>query len=206
MTGMAIDTGEASDAGLGIGPYIRSALSFFRFGKPETLYHGSGRELEGGDALVPHEPGDVGDNPDNKQTGVYATGTRNYAIAMGFISCKGNRITGLKPRLGIKGWKIKGIIYHGDLPEQEHFYLHTLPSDTFEKSGLGQWVSEEAVVPCNTETLKVSDYKHLFRIATPEEKTHFYEKHHDDLVSEPTPAENAKFFGKYGGEDFSTVA
>lgn len=199
MTNMAIDAGEANDAGLGIGSCINSALSFFGIRKPEELYHGSGMELEG-NALMPHVPGDVGDNFDNKRTGVYATGTRNYAIAMGFISCKGNRTTSLKPSLGIRGWKITGTIYTGGLPEQENFYLHTLPSDTFDKSGRDQWVSEEAVVPRNTETLKVSDYKHLFREATPREKTQFYKKHHDNLVSEPTPVENAQFFGKYGGE------
>jgi len=149
---------------------------------------------------MPNVPGDVGDNPDNKQTGVYATRTRNYAVAMGVISCKGNRTTSLKPRLGLRGWKITGTIINGGFPEQENFYLHNLPSETFRKSGRGQWVSKEAVVPRNTETLKVSDYKHLFRIATPKERTKYYNKHHDSLVSEPTPAENAKFFGKYGGE------
>jgi len=46
MTDMAIDTGEA-DTGLGIGQYFRSALSLFGIGKPDELYHGSGRELGG---------------------------------------------------------------------------------------------------------------------------------------------------------------
>lgn len=137
--------------------------------KPKYVYHGSGRELEG-DKLIPQKATDLCDIPDNLLVGVYASGIRDEAIAMGILSCKGV----VSSRCGVKGkhsTKVEAIVYDG-WPQQDYFWLYTLPSKTFESRPRGsqQYVSLTPVKPEKIERLAVKDYIHLVRKATEEEK------------------------------------
>jgi hypothetical protein len=141
--------------------------------KPRHIYHGSGRELEG-DKLIPKKATDLGENPDNILNGIYASDIKNEAIAMGIMSCKGVRSSGLN----IKNGKIDAIIFDG-WPEQNCFYLYTLPSETFEEKPKGshQYVSSKPVKPKKIEKLSVNKYIELIRGASEEEKKEWFEKY-----------------------------
>lgn len=150
------------------------ALSFFRsaIGRPEYLYHGSERVLEG-DELIPNTPKRSVSNPDHKLTAVYASDLMEHAIAEGILSNRGVR----SYRLVRNGRNAIGVIYDGWPDEKGTVQLHALPSKTFKRRSR-QWLSFDPVAPVQTKELHVSDYKHLFR--------------------EATEAENAEFSRKYG--------
>ncbi len=140
--------------------------------KPKYLYHGSSKELIGG-FLVPKNPIDLGDRPDNLHKGVYASDIKESSCAMAIISCKGVKGASLK-----ESGNTFAIIYEG-YPEQDYFYLYTLDSATFENrpKGSHQWVSFEQVKPIKIERLVVKDFIHLIRMATEEEKKEFYNRY-----------------------------
>jgi len=137
--------------------------------KPREVYHGGGRELEG-DKLVPKQATDLGDKPHNGLEGVYASDLREEAIAMGILSCNGVKSSSCGVH-GTKNPRIEAIVYEG-WPEQNYFYLYTLPTDVFENRPIGshQYVSLEPVKPKKIEKLLVKDYLHLVREATDKEK------------------------------------
>ncbi|MDO8508742.1 MAG: hypothetical protein Q7S27_03605 [Nanoarchaeota archaeon] len=143
--------------------------------KPEYVYHGSARELEG-DKLIPNKATDLGDKPHNLLEGVYASDVKEQAIAMGILSCKGvgSSSCGVHRKYNPK---VEAIIYEG-WPEQDYFYLYTLSSETFESKPRGshQYVSLVSVKPKKIERLLVKNYIHLVRKATDTEKDKWTEK------------------------------
>ena len=144
--------------------------------KPKYVYHGGGRELEG-DKLIPKKATDLGDRPDNLLVGVYASDVKDEAIAMGILSCKGvgSSSCGVERK---HSTKVEAIIYEG-WPQQDYFWLYTLPSATFESRPRGshQYVSLTPVKPEKIERLAVKDYIHLVRRATEEEKKEWFGKY-----------------------------
>lgn len=96
--------------------------------KPEHLYHGSVREIDG-NKLLPKQAEDLEEKPENLRRAVYATNIKEIAISMALISCKGVIYSSLR---FIK--KPFGIIYEG-WPQQKHIYLYTLPIKTFKQEG-----------------------------------------------------------------------
>lgn len=143
--------------------------------KPEKLYHGSpSLELEDG-MLRPSQAKDVFGRPENTKNGVYASSIRDLSIAASLIKLDGVKSSSLRARndppyaIIYDGWPNTG---------QEYMALYTLSSETFEEAGWGgtQWVSEEPVRPIEIEILPVSEYMHLIREATEEEKNEFFEK------------------------------
>lgn len=138
--------------------------------KPKYVYHGGGRELEG-DKLIPKKARDLEDNPNNILEGVYASSSRDHAIAMGILSCQGVRSSSCDVDSRQSNQKVEAIIYEG-WPQQDYFYLYTLPSTKFENKPEGsyQYVSLTSVKPEKIERLTVKDCIHLVRKATEEEK------------------------------------
>ena len=141
--------------------------------KPKYVYHGSGREL-GSDKLIPKKATDLGENPDNILNRIYASDIKEEAIAMGIMSCKGIRSSGLH----MKNGKMDAIIFDG-WPEQNYFYLYILLSETFEErpKGSHQYVSLKPVKPQKIEKLSVKKYIGLVRRATEEEKKEWFGKY-----------------------------
>jgi len=144
--------------------------------KPKYVYHGSARELQG-DKLIPKKATDLGDRTHNTLEGVYASDVKDEAIAMGILKCRGvgSSSCGVHRKYNPK---VEAIIYDG-WPEQNHFYLYTLLSETFESRPRGshQYVSLVSVKPFKVERLLVSDYIHLVRKATDEEKKEWFGKY-----------------------------
>ena len=142
--------------------------------KPESLYHGSVREIEG-NKLLPKRAQDLGERPENLHVAVYATNIKEIAIAMAIISCKGVNSSSLEFKR-----KPFGIIYQG-WPKQEYIYLYTLPSRTFEQEGGSgtQWYSLKSVKPSKLEKLSVKEHIHLVRKATDKERKNFFKKYKD---------------------------
>ena len=134
--------------------------------KPKYLYHGGAKKLKG-NKLIPKKAKDLGKDPDNSQNGIYASSIKEEAIAMGLTSCKGVKSSSLTVGKG----KIDTVIYEG-WPKQDHFYLYTLPSKTFEEKPAGsyQYVSKEAVKPEKIQKLEVKKYIKLIRKASEKEK------------------------------------
>lgn len=145
--------------------------------KPKYVYHGSGREIEG-DRLLPRKATDLGQNPDNILEGVYASNSRDHAIAMGILSCQGIRSSSCDVDSRQPNQKVEAIIYEG-WPQQDYFYLYTLPSTKFENKPEGsyQYVSLTTVKPEKIERLAVKDCIHLVRKATENEKKEWFEKY-----------------------------
>ncbi len=132
----------------------------------KTLYHGSSKKLIG-KALIQKKPTDLEKNAENLHKGVFATDIKDLAISMAIICSKGIKYSSL----GFLHNKTKGIIYDG-WPKQKEFYLYTLPSKTFKRTGKikHQFVSSVPVKPIKTEKLLIKDYRNLFRKATEKEK------------------------------------
>jgi len=139
--------------------------------KPKFLYHGSAKKLVG-DKLVPRQAKDLAGVVDNSHVGVYASDSKEEAIAMGILKCKG--VNGgsidMKKINGIS--EIKNAIIYGGSPRQNYIYLYTIPNETFENrpNGSPQWVSPKSVKPLKIERLPVSRYLNLIRRATKKEK------------------------------------
>lgn len=137
--------------------------------KIKVLYHGSNRLFKG-DRLLPKEAKDLANRPENIHRAVYSTNIKNIAIAMAIISCKGVKIASL-------GFEKKpfGTIYKG-WPKQDYVYLYTIPSTSFNKSGVSrsQYISFDPVKPYKVEKLAVEDHLCLVRKATEKEKRQFY--------------------------------
>lgn len=129
------------------------------------LYHGSPRKIN---ILEPKLATGMGKDS-NRQIGVYATDKKDRAIAMALIHLKG--IKG-GTRLNFPSGKVDGIVFNG-WPTQKYFYLHILPSESFEKVDSWQYISKECVVPVRVERLKVSDYIHMLRKGTRQERANF---------------------------------
>jgi len=132
--------------------------------KPEYLYHGSPYKLKG-KRLIPKKAKGAAKHDILKA--VYATDSKQYAIAMSLIACKGVGNSSLSV---ISKNKAKGIIYSG-WPEQKEVYLYVLPSEEFVNipKGSCQWVSFKSVKPICVKKLKLSDYIHLVRKASKKE-------------------------------------
>ncbi|UCD21118.1 MAG: hypothetical protein JSW08_01055 [archaeon] len=140
----------------------------------KVLYHGSPRKLVG-NKLIPKKAKDMDKRrKHNLLKGIYASSFRYVAIAMAIISCSGVNASSLNP---IKGKSI-GVIYKG-WPKNKYVYLHTLPKKTFKNipKGTAQFVSFKPVKPIKTERIKISDYLHLVRKATKEEKKKWRQKY-----------------------------
>ena len=144
--------------------------------KPESLYHGSVREIEG-NKLLPKQAQDLGEELENLHHAVYATNVKEIAIAMAIISCRGVNGSSLRFRK-----KPFGTIYKG-WPKQEYIYLYTLPSRTFEQEGGSgtQWYSLKPVKPKKVEKIYVKEHIHLIRKATDKERKNFFKKYKDKI-------------------------
>ena len=134
--------------------------------KPPILYHGSAVEIIG-EELEARTPTDLGNNPNNLHTAVYATDIKEKAIIKAIINSRG--VISSSVDFGRKS--SPGIIYEGWPDEDAEIYLYTLPSDTFINSEphSSQWHSVQNVKPIKVEKLKVKDFLHLIRKATPDE-------------------------------------
>jgi hypothetical protein len=139
--------------------------------KPKQLFHGSPDKIKG-DILLPRQPKDLAKQPENLHLSVYATDIKEIAIAMALIKCKG-----VGPSSVIFSKKPVGIIYKG-WPKQDHIYLYTVPSSTFEKTNKQghQWISYDPIKPIRVVKLAVSDYIHLVRKADSQETELFFKK------------------------------
>ena len=142
--------------------------------RPNVLYHGSSRELEG-ETLNPSWGDDSEERPENNLFAVYATDRKDLAVVMAMIGCKdvlGGSID------EYQDGKLNARIY-GNYPSQEYIYLHYLPTDTFEQTKIDehQFVSLVPVKPIKTEKIRVRDYLHLARIATKEETDKWIKKY-----------------------------
>lgn len=147
--------------------------------KPKYVYHGSPNALVG-NFLQPRKATDLGNRSENIHTGVYATDIINHARIVAILSSKGVNSSSLS----LNDPKSLGIIYDG-WPEQKEVFVHTLPINTFQKTGVKshQWISLVSVKPVKTEKINVSDYLHLVRKATDEEKKKWNEKYKNKLNS-----------------------
>jgi hypothetical protein len=143
--------------------------------KPNYVYHGSGRKLQG-DTLVPKKATDLGGRTHNILKGVYASDVKEQAIAMGILSCKGigSSSCGVHRK---HNPKVEAILYSG-WPEQDYFYLYTLSSEHFQSRPRGshQYVSLVSVKPLKIERLLVKEHIHLIRKATNSEKKEWTKK------------------------------
>jgi hypothetical protein len=141
--------------------------------KPKYVYHGGSKKLIG-KRLIPKKARDLGKEPDNMLQGIYASDSRNEALAMGILSCKGVK----EASCGIRNGRLKAILYSGE-PKQDYFYVYTLKSETFEnrpKNG-HQWVSLTPVKPLKIERLLIKDYLHLIKMANEKDKKEWYAKY-----------------------------
>lgn len=132
--------------------------------KPKYLYHGSAQKIKG-KKLIPHQPHDLENRPENLHQAVYATHVKEIAIAMAIISCRGVRYSSLS-----FSQTPPGVIYQG-WPQQQKIYLYTLPVDSFQPNGGKgkQWISFQPVKPVKVEELLIKDYLYLIKRATQEE-------------------------------------
>ncbi len=108
--------------------------------KPQTLYHGSPKDIVG--EVIPNRPNDpVTTHPDDNLCAVYASNDRAKAI-------------------------LRAIIKKNGFPSQWEelvgtpatIYLYHLPSDTFEKtsSDSSQYISRVSVTPIKKEKIAVT--------------------------------------------------
>ncbi|MBI4116841.1 hypothetical protein HY449_03805 [Candidatus Pacearchaeota archaeon] len=138
--------------------------------KPKFVYHGSMRKIRG--KLLPRQAKDLGGVMDNSQTGIYASDSKEEAIAMGILKSRGIRGSSIDMRKTNGVSEIKDAVIYGGNPRQKFFYLYTLPSRTFTNipQGSPQWISPKPVKPIKMERLPVSEYISLIRRATEKEK------------------------------------
>lgn len=141
--------------------------------KPKFLYHGSARKLVG-DKLIPKQPKDLSDTPENLYVGVYATDVKKLAITMALLGCRGVHSSSLD----FSSKKRHGIIFDG-WPKQEIIYLYILSSDSFIQCGGSgrQWISSKPVKPLKIEELYVKDYLYLIRKGSKKEIKQWFEKY-----------------------------
>ncbi len=137
---------------------------------PIYLYYGSSNPLEG-EYILPKQGKDARKRPENMHTGVYATDSREVAIAMALIRCKGVKMSSIRfsqspPATIYEGW-----------PEQEEIYLYTLSPNKFLQTSLKrQWLCLSQVKPLKVDKLKVADYLSLIRKADEDEKIEWIKK------------------------------
>ena len=141
----------------------------------KILYHGSSKKLKG-NKLLPRQPIDLEENPDNLAKGVYATDIKDLAIAMAIICSDGVYSSSLDFRHYKKN-SPKGIIYQG-WPEQKEVYLYTLPKNNFKRTGdiTHQFISTQPIELMEIEKVNVKDNLHLVRKTTKEEMEKFRNK------------------------------
>jgi len=94
--------------------------------KIKYVYHGSSNG--GIKEFEPCVPRDLGDNPDNKHKGVYASDDKEWTKIMGIIS---------GPKVGKAGIYSErknsfGVTYSKKPRFEEFFYLYSFPMDKFE--------------------------------------------------------------------------
>ncbi len=150
--------------------------------RPKFLYHGSSKKIIG-DKIIPKRAKDLADRPENIHNAVYATKSKEIAIAMAIISCIGVFRSSLSFTKHGKH-KTYGTIYKG-WPLQKYIYLYILPSKTFkatDKYGF-QWISGKTVKPEKVEKLLVKDYLKLVRKASKKEIKEFKERYKEKLTS-----------------------
>ncbi len=120
--------------------------------KPKYLYHGSSKKIP---VLEPRAP-PFKDLPINSVKAVYATHSKDLALAMGAmrtakVSAFGNRKT--FQQNVVAGW-----------PDEKAFvYLHYLDSKHFKHNYGGEWISTKKAKPVKIKKFKVADLKHLWR-------------------------------------------
>ena len=136
--------------------------------REDILYHGSTRLM---DRIQARKAIDVGGDPSNNQTAVYATDMRNFAISMGLTS-KGSDVGHFWSEDETDS-EFQSVLYNGDIRHGEYVYLYTLPrfdsnnKDMFVKSSTHhEFYSKPGIKyiePLKVEKLKVDDYLHLLR-------------------------------------------
>jgi len=132
--------------------------------KPDVLYHGGPRPLEGA-YLMPSQPRDTNDDPNNLHYGIYATPVRLVAVAAPIVMGPGVK----DGCLSMSEEPPHAIIYDG-LPLIEKLFLYTLPSDSFfPTQNEMQWVSSAPVKPLDVEELKLKDHQNIIWKCTPAE-------------------------------------
>jgi hypothetical protein len=123
--------------------------------KPEFLYHGSAKGIDG--SLAPRlQRGDLnGEFPDGPQELVFASSDKNTSMLYtlktpGMLSVSENKGTIIAVLRDYEGWK-KDI-------EKSSAALYTLPPDSFENTirhydnvPTGEWKSPQTVQPIKTE-------------------------------------------------------
>ncbi len=134
--------------------------------RPPLVYHGSAVEIKG-EELETRTPTDLGNNPNNLHTAVYATDLKEKAIIKAILNNRGV----ISSSLDFGRYPSKGIIYKGWPDEDAEIYLYTLPSESFinPEPQSSQWHSTKNVKPIRVEKLKIKNFIHLIRKATPEE-------------------------------------
>lgn len=131
---------------------------------PIYLYHGSAVPLEG-DVLMPKKGRDAKNRPDNLHNAVYASDSKEIAVAMALVRCKGVKMSSVRfthnpPATIYEGW-----------PEQDEIYVFLLSPAKFIQTGMKkQWFSLFPTKPLKVEKLRVADYLHLVRRADEDEK------------------------------------
>ncbi len=130
------------------------------------LWHGTPKRMKG-ETLLPRKA--IDKCPENSQLGVYATESRDVAIAVALRKCDGVS----KGNVKLDGDPPYGIMFIG-WPSQEHIYLYKLSFESFVEVGSGQWISYEPVIPLSEEKISVDNSIHLIRKATKEEEKIFY--------------------------------
>src|SRR3989344_1107528 len=128
--------------------------------KPIYLYYGSAAPIDG-EYILPKRGSDAKNRAVNLHIAVYASDSKEIAIATALVKCK-----------GVKGSSIRfsqnppAIIYEG-WPEQEDIYLYTLSPEKFLQTNMKKhWVSLLPVKP-----LKIENYTNLIKRANEDEKS-----------------------------------
>ncbi len=131
---------------------------------PIYLYHGTSVPIEG-ELIMPRKGKDAKNRPENMHTAVYATDSKDIAIAMAILRCKGVKMSSIRftqnpPATIYDGW-----------PEQEEIYLYTISPSKFQQTSMKkQWISLFPTKPLKVERIRVADFLHLVRRASEDER------------------------------------
>jgi len=127
---------------------------------PKYLYHGSTHKLIGEYLLPKKCYGDLGNNPDEKLTAVYATDRESLSIAYAITNCEGIEQSGINNKRKKPPYVINVIGYPIE-PDTE-LYIYKLSSTGFKrvKGEEHEYYSTKPVKPLSVKKVKLKDYLH----------------------------------------------
>ncbi len=168
--------------------YTRSAIpnhyidysEYFNDGGNKYVFHGSIHNIEG--QIEPRQAVDVGGGAEQNQLGIYAVPNIDVAISYGLCtkdsSSFGSFAVDDEPYQMVL--MPDGMIRYGEL-----LYVYVFNKENFNNTGqpsvMPEWVSLEPQLPVAKMVLKVDDFLHLVRKATPRDIAFWCKNSPDDF-------------------------